>query len=253
MSESTSFKPITAREALERQNSYQKITTGSPELDSLVGGISEGTSYLFYGDHDSLSTLVHQMLVMCSAPQDKGGFDSKAFYFNNTDYYTARTTLSPTRLGEFAKKLGIEPTTVFQKVQVTAAYNEERQKLVCEEMVRALSTASEDSRLVVLHNATCFLPDTTNFTKSLQGLTYVIGKLKEVCSQKRALVVTASQFGNPNSRRIPKTMGGSFFQALNECDGSSSQMEGWDNTLCQSDSGETSRIRERSISHPQCG
>jgi RecA/RadA recombinase len=246
--------PITAREALEKQNSYQKISTGSPELDSLIGGISEGTSYLFYGDHDCLSSLVHQMLVNCATPMDQGGFDSKAFYFNNTNYYTARTTLSPTRLGEFSKKLCVEPSLVFQKVQVAAAYNEERQKLVCEEIVRALSSErNENSRLVVLHNATCFLPDATNFTKSLQGLSYVVGKLKEVCSRKRVLVVTASQFGNSNSRRIPKTMGGSFFQALDERDGSPSQMEGWSNAFGQSDASETSRIRERTIRHPERG
>ena len=256
--DSSAFKPITAREALRRQANYRRISTGSPELDSLVGGISEGVSYLFYGDEAALSSLVHQMLVNCAAPFDKGGFDSRAFYFNNTDYYTARTTLSPTRLGEVAKKMGIEPATVFQKVQVGAAYNEERQKLVCEELVRSLSLPDddEDSRLVVMHNATCFLADSRDLGASLQGLTYVIGRLKEACSQsRRALVVTAGQFGGggATSRRIPRTMGGSFFQALHERDDPPAPVEGRGESLRQGNSDEAPGGGDRAICRPERG
>lgn len=60
------------------------------------------------------------------AEERDGGFDSRAVYINNTDYYTARTTLSPTLLAEFAKKMGIDPNRMFQRVYIAAAYTAQR-------------------------------------------------------------------------------------------------------------------------------
>jgi hypothetical protein len=220
-----SFKLLPARELLEKQESSSRISTGSPELDSLVGGIIKGSSYLFYGDQELLSALVHQLLVHCAAPRTNGGFSSKAVFFNIVDRRKARNALSPILLGQAAKKMNLEPFDVFDKVEVCIAYNEDRQRLACDEICQFLKASRDDYPLVVLHNATCFLPYSHDFTKSLQELNYVTGKLKEVCSRKRAFVATAGRIQGSRSSQVSWTMGGSFFQARDGCDSSSEQME----------------------------
>ena len=217
-------EPTNALDILRQEQQRMKMTTGASDLDSLIGGIEEGTSYLFYGDLGVTTVLMHQILVRCVASQKEGGFDSQAIYFNNTDYYTARTTLSPTLLGEFAKKMQIDPERVFRNVLVVAAYNEERQKIVsrkvCDLLRRQQEVKKEEDRvrLVVLHNATCFLPGSSSPMNTIQNLTHVVGALKASCSQKTSLVVTASAVSSVHPWRLPKPMGGSFFQALDECD-----------------------------------
>jgi hypothetical protein len=64
------------------------MTTGSPELDSIIDSIQQGQFYLFYGTNRAiLDGLVHGLLVNCVLPIKEHGFESMAMYINNTDYY----------------------------------------------------------------------------------------------------------------------------------------------------------------------
>ena len=51
--------PMTGLDSLREEQGRMKMSTGSPDLDSLVGGIEEGNEYLFYGDSQTLGILVH--------------------------------------------------------------------------------------------------------------------------------------------------------------------------------------------------
>jgi hypothetical protein len=222
-------KPMSGISILEEEQGRERMTTGSPDLDSLIGGIEQGSSYMFYGDGFALDALAHQLLVNCVSPREAGGFDGNAAYFNNTDYHSAKTSLSPTRLGEVAKKLGIDPGRVFESVIVGTAYNEERQKLVCQEICDALS--QKEIKLLVVRNATCFLQNSRDVNSSIQKLAYIVGLLRKACASRTALVVTAGAV-KTSGYRIPKTMGGSFFQARAERHGSPQEVERW-NTIHQ--------------------
>ena len=64
------------------------MTTGSPELDSIIDSIQQGQFYLFYGTNRTiLDGLVHGLLVNCVLPIKDHGFESMAMYINNTDYH----------------------------------------------------------------------------------------------------------------------------------------------------------------------
>jgi len=201
----------TAAEALEEEREKLRLTTGSGDLDSLIGGIEEGLFYLFYGEQEILDALIHRLIVNCVLPKDRGGFEAKGIYFNNTDYYTGKTTLNPSELGELAKHVGIEPRIVFANIYAVAAYNEQRQLIVAKQ-VAELMEKDPNIRLLAIHSITRFFADSKKPEETRQILKQTINHVWRVASKKRiAIVVTADAM--PTGRGfIPRPIGGSFFR-----------------------------------------
>jgi len=201
----------TAAEALEEERSRLKMTTGDSELDSLIGGVEEGLFYLFYGEQEVLDMLIHRLIVNCVLPRDRGGFQAKGIYFNNTDYYTGKTILDPSRVGGLAKQMGIEPDMVFSNIYTATAYNEQRQLMVAKQ-VSELMEKDPDIRLLAIHNLTRFLIDSKKPEETRQILKQVISLVWSVASRRGiALVVTADAM-NTGRGFIPRPVGGSFFR-----------------------------------------
>lgn len=203
----------TAAEALEEEREKLRLTTGSSDLDSLIGGIEEGSFYLFYGEQEILDALIHRLIVNCVLPKDKGGFEAKGIYFNNTDYYTGKTILNPSELGEIAKHVGIEPRIVFANVYAVAAYNEKRQLMVAKQ-VAELMEKDHSIRLLTIHNITKFFYNSKKPEETRQILKQTINYVWRIASKKQiAIVVTADAM--PTGRGfIPKPIGGSFFRHI---------------------------------------
>jgi RecA/RadA recombinase len=203
----------TAAEALEEEREKLRLTTGSSDLDSLIGGIEEGLFYLFYGEQEILDALIHRLIVNCVLPKNKGGFEAKGIYFNNTDYYTGKTILNPSELGELAKHVGIEPGIVFANVYAVAAYNEQRQLMVAKQ-VADLMEKDPSIRLLTIHNITKFFDNSKKPEETRQILNQTINYVWRIASKKQiAIVVTADAM--PTGRGfIPKPIGGSFFRHI---------------------------------------
>ena len=87
---------IQLQSAFEHFNDYRstlKMTTGSPELDSIIDSIQQGQFYLFYGTNKAiLDGLVCSLLY--SILPNEHGFESMALYINNTDSRGNHTTSS---------------------------------------------------------------------------------------------------------------------------------------------------------------
>jgi len=105
----------TATEALNEKKNKLKLSTGYEDLNDLTGGIEEGAFNLFYGDQEILSDLAYRLLVNCIIPKEKGGFEAKGLYFNNTNYYTGKTILNPSKISRLAKHIRVDPWLVFDK------------------------------------------------------------------------------------------------------------------------------------------
>lgn len=193
-----------AKSALElyRRLGEGNISTGYEEVDALIGGIEGGMSYLFYGEGKRVNELVHSLLVSAVTP--KG---NRAVYFNNTDYYTAKTLLSPPLLGELAKRRGLEPLELLERIYVVAAYNAGRQELAAQE-ARGLLKGEPRIRLVLVHNASCFLGRERG---AKEALARALGLLKEACASRVSLVATAG--GKRAKGGLLEPLGGAFFRA----------------------------------------
>lgn len=131
------------------------MTTGSANLDSLIDSIQEGQFYLFYGSSKAvLDGMVYGLLVNCVLPKQKHGFESMALYINNTDYYQPDKSkvLSPEKITNAAKCMGIEPKVVFKNIFSQVAYNQRHQLAIAKQDF--ITTRNKDIRLLVINNLT---------------------------------------------------------------------------------------------------
>ena len=49
------------------------LSTGSPELDTLIGGIRRGMFYLFYGEKELIETLFRYLIANALKPRKESG------------------------------------------------------------------------------------------------------------------------------------------------------------------------------------
>jgi hypothetical protein len=205
----------TALEFFEDGVGRPRLTTGHGDLDALISGIEQGAFYLFYGDNDVLGLLAHKLLVNAVLPVEEGGFDGEAVYFNHTNYYTGRTILDPSTLGEISKHAGIDPRVVFGRVHVAAAYNEGRQKVIAGK-VAELIARNHRVRLLVVHNLTRFIVDSKRPQESRDILKSVVGELWRAASSSsgRVALVATAESGRTSRGFIPKPIGGTFLRQV---------------------------------------
>jgi RecA/RadA recombinase len=196
------------------------MTTGSPDLDSLIDSVQEGQFYLFYGNNRAiLDGLVHGLLVNCVLPTKEHGFESMAVYINNVDYYQPdkSVVLSPERIAIVAKCAGIEPKIVFKNLFVQIAYNQQHQLTVARQVSDFIeSKKGEDIKLLVIHNLTKFFRESKNKNTAANILKEVLGTLCRTCARHKVALICTSDANVTSKGIIPRPIGGTFLKhALN--------------------------------------
>jgi Rad51 len=209
---------FTIHSALEQFNEHRntlKMTTGSADLDSLVDGIQEGLSYLFYGNnHTALDSLVYTFLVNCVLPiKQRHGFESMAVCINNVDYYDQRETaaLSPEKIGIASKCAVIDPKIVFKNLYVHPAYNQQHQLTVAEQ-VADLIESNPDIKLLMANKITKFFRESKNKMEAANILKQVIGIISRACIKSKVAVVCTGDANSTARGIIPRPIGGIYLK-----------------------------------------
>lgn len=119
---------MTGVEVLEKRKTMQKITTGSKELDNLLGGGVETQAITeLFGEFGSGKTQIcHQLAVNIQLPEDKGGIGKTAIYIDTEN------TFRPERIIQMAQAYDLEPEKVLENIIVARAYNSDHQMLIVE-------------------------------------------------------------------------------------------------------------------------
>lgn len=205
--------------ALEHFNEFRsalKMTTGSPELDSLVDGIQGGQFYLFYGNNRTiLDGLVHGLLINCVLPVKEHGFESMAVYINNVDYYQPdkSVVLSSEKIGIAAKCACMEPKIVFKNLFVQIAYNEQHQLAVAKQVSDFIeSCKGENIKLLVVNNLTKFFRESKNKNRAATILKEVLGVLCKTCARHKVALICTSDANVTSRGVIPRPLGGTFLK-----------------------------------------
>ncbi len=130
---------IAARDALEmgyetadivweRRKNIGKITTGSKELDTLLGGgietmnITEGFGRFGSGK----SQLAFQLCVNVQLPKDKGGLEGSALFIDT------ESTFRPERIAQMATAKGLDIDTILKNIIIARAHTSDHQTLLVE-------------------------------------------------------------------------------------------------------------------------
>ncbi|MGC8923749.1 MAG: DNA repair and recombination protein RadA [Candidatus Micrarchaeia archaeon] len=117
-----------ADKILERRKNIAKITTGSKELDKLLGGGIETQAISeFYGKFSSGKSQVgFQLAVNVQLPVEEGGLGGSCLFIDT------ESTFRPERVVQIAEAKNMDPQKVLKNIYVARAVNSDHQILLAE-------------------------------------------------------------------------------------------------------------------------
>jgi DNA repair protein RadA len=138
----------TADKILERRKSVGRITTGSKELDSLIGGGVETMAITeMYGKFASGKSQVgFQLSVNVQKPVEQGGLAGNVLFVDS------ESTFRPERISQLAEAQGMEPDAVLRNIFVAKAINSDHQMVLVDKMEEMIK--EKNVRLIVVDSLT---------------------------------------------------------------------------------------------------
>jgi DNA repair protein RadA len=112
----------------EKRKLVGRLTTGSKELDNLIGGGIETQSITeVYGKMASgKSQWCFQTAVTVQLPKDQGGLEGGCLYIDSENSFR------PERVIQVAKKFGLDTDATLKNIYVARAYNAEHQMILAD-------------------------------------------------------------------------------------------------------------------------
>ncbi|KAI9706028.1 MAG: Meiotic recombination protein dmc1 [Candelina mexicana] len=206
----SAFGFITAQELGQQRRRVVKISTGSKQLDSILGGgfqsmsISEVALPITYPGYKLVliwglevygefrcgkTQLSHTMSVICQLPKDMGGAEGKVAYIDTEG------TFRPERIAQIAERFGVDPEQAQENIAYARALNSEHQL----ELLNALSMqfASNEYRLLIIDSImNCFRVDYCGrgeLADRQQKLNQFLSKLAHMAEEFNVCVLMTNQ------------------------------------------------------------
>ncbi|MEM4239662.1 MAG: DNA repair and recombination protein RadA [Candidatus Woesearchaeota archaeon] len=141
---------LSGTDVLKKREQCIRITTGSKELDKLMGGGFEtGGITEAYGQYGAgKSQIAHVLAVRCQLPVEKGGANGACVFIDT------ESTFRPERVVQIAKGLGLDPEEVLKNIKVARAFNSDHQALLAEKIEDLIKKQGVPVKLVVVDSLT---------------------------------------------------------------------------------------------------
>ena len=139
---------IRADELLKMRQNILRLTTGSRELDELLGGgLETQTITELYGEYGSgKSQVCHQLCVNVQLPPERGGLSGGALYIDTEN--TFRTE----RIVQMAEHLDSDPEEVAKNIIFAEAYTSDHQTFLVENADEVVK--KNNIRLIIVDSLT---------------------------------------------------------------------------------------------------
>lgn len=195
----------TASEVHIRRSELIALTTGSKQLDTLLGGgIETGAITEIFGEfRTGKSQLCHTLAVTCQLPIDMGGGEGKCLYIDT------ESTFRPERLVPISQRFGLNAQDVLDNVAYARAYNADHQFQLLN-TAAAMMAESRFSLLIVDSIMALYRTDysgrgelsarqtqVAKFMRRLQNLCDEFGVAAVITNQVVAQVDGNSMYGDP--------------------------------------------------------
>jgi DNA repair protein RadA len=134
----------------EKRSNTSYITTGSKNVDELLGGrgIESRAITEAFGSYGSGKTQMGSTLaVNTQLPEEKGGANGKCVFIDTEG------TFRPARIKQIAEGLGADPEKVLKNILVARAFNSDHQMLLLEK-VGEMIKSGEPIKLVIVDSLT---------------------------------------------------------------------------------------------------
>jgi len=138
----------TADKILERRVNVSRLSTGSEELDNLLGGGLETQAITeAYGQFGSAkSQIAFQLAVNVQRPEEEGGLGGKCLFIDT------ESTFRPERIEQIATEAGLDPQEILKGILVGKAHNSDHQMLLID---KANETIEEENiKLIIIDSLT---------------------------------------------------------------------------------------------------
>ena len=197
--------------ALEERRKLVRITSGSKELDTLLGGGFESNSIteLFGEFRTGKTQICHTLCVTCQLPRNEGGGEGKAIYIDTEG------TFRPEKLAPIAERFGLDPKQVIENVFYARAYNSDHQNRLLLQ-VCALMCEQKFSLLIVDSATALYRTDYTGrgeLSNRQMSLAKFLRNLQKIADEHKIVVVITNQVvatvdGNAFGGNDKKPIGG---------------------------------------------
>ena len=197
--------------ALQERKKLVRITSGSKELDNLLGGGFESDSIteLFGEFRTGKTQICHTLCVTCQLPRNEGGGEGKAIYIDTEG------TFRPEKLAPIAERFGLDPKEVIENVFYARAYNSDHQSRLLIQ-VCALMCEQKFSLLVVDSATALYRTDYTGrgeLSNRQMSLAKFLRNLQKIADEHKIVVVITNQVvatvdGNAFGGNDKKPIGG---------------------------------------------
>ena len=197
--------------ALEERKRITRITSGSKQLDDLLGGGFESNSIteLFGEFRTGKTQICHTLCVTCQLPKSDGGGEGKAIYIDTEG------TFRPEKLAPIAERFGLEPKEVIENVFYARAYNSDHQNRLLLQ-VCGLMCEHKFSLLVVDSATALYRTDYSGrgeLSTRQMNLAKFLRNLQKIADEHKVVVVVTNQVvatvdGNSFAGNDKKPIGG---------------------------------------------
>eukprot|EP00397_Hematodinium_sp_SG-2012_P027641 GEMP01029056.1.p1 GENE.GEMP01029056.1~~GEMP01029056.1.p1 ORF type:complete len:381 (+),score=109.45 GEMP01029056.1:114-1256(+) len=211
----TAYGFVTALTVREQRRNMPRISTGSKQLDQILGGGVEASSLTeFFGEFCCGKTqLCHTMAVIAQLPPQHGGNNGRVLYLDTEG------TFRPERIHQIASARGLPPDSVMENILVARAINSEHLMELLVEAAGHLCSSEEQFALIVVDSIMAgFRVDYKNDEIMLRQMTLarVLAKLQKLSEEFKVAVVlinhVSSQGGDKSAgsfvKSDPKPIGG---------------------------------------------
>lgn len=173
----------TATDIHARRSELVHISTGSSELDKLLGGgIETGSITEIFGEFRTGKTqLCHTMAVTCQLPVSMGGGEGKCLYIDTEG------TFRPERCLAVAERFGLDGAEVLENIAYARAYNSDHQNAL---LIQASAMMSEQRYAVLIVDSATAL-----YRTDFSGRGELSARQMHLARFLRTLLRLADEFG----------------------------------------------------------
>ncbi|MDA4114180.1 MAG: DNA repair and recombination protein RadA [Thaumarchaeota archaeon] len=138
---------VSASDLLTRRRNITRISTGSKNIDELLGGGIETWAITeFYGEFGAGKTQIcHTLCCMVQQPIADGGLDGGVVYIDTEG------TFRPERVSEIAQARGYNPEEILSRIMVARAFNSAHQELIVKDLGKIIE--KHKIKLVIVDSA----------------------------------------------------------------------------------------------------
>lgn len=201
LDESSKLVPMgftTASEHLRSREDIIHLSTGSKDIDELLGGgIETGSITELYGEFRTGKTQIcHTLAVTCQLPINNGGGEGKAIYIDTEGCFR------PENLCKIAERFGLNANDVLDNVAVARAQNSEHQMQLLTQAA-AMMSESRFSLIIVDSATNLFRTDFVGrgeLAERQQNLALFMRQLQRLANEFGvAVIITNQVVSSPDS------------------------------------------------------